>query len=73
VGELLELVGGQNRTGAKHSATPRPAPTRSVKPYGLRLAPLPINGNGPSHARPQPAAAGKSRSAIPMDGDFKDF
>jgi methyl-accepting chemotaxis protein len=71
VTELLQLVSGQNQTGAKPSAAPRRAPARSAKPAGPRLAPLPVNGNG--HAHPQPAAAGKSRSAIPMAGDFKDF
>ena len=73
VGELLQLVGGQNRTEVKPSATPRRAPARSAKPAGPRLAPLPTNGNGKSHAHSQPSVAGKSRSAIPMAGDFKDF
>jgi len=80
VGELLQLVGGQN-----DSTTHRPAactpPARSIHstaPAAKRFAPaIRANGNGhgKSHAHtvPELAPTDNNRSAIPMEGDFKDF
>jgi methyl-accepting chemotaxis protein len=78
VAELLQLVGGKSeaaagkpavhvrRTNEFHPSKPtakRPAPTSSSNG----------NGNGHVHAAPELATAGKRRSEIPLDGDFKDF
>jgi methyl-accepting chemotaxis protein len=46
------------------------------KPAAKRLSPATSsngNGNGHVHAAPELTTAGKRRSDIPMDGDFKDF
>ena len=71
VGELLQLVGGQNQMAA-------PVISQPVK----ALVPTPAaNGNGHSYhnghsAKPKlasPKVSARKREQIPMDGDFKDF
>jgi len=85
VAELFRLVAGQGGVAARQPAAPRMrakevhAPVlRSFSEGGAAPAPKPHatargNGDGPSHAAPAMATAGKRRSEIPMDGDFKDF
>jgi methyl-accepting chemotaxis protein len=78
VGELLQLVGGKSETAvgkpaACHRQTPPIRPSGSV---AKRLAPTTgSNGKGNGHAQAlaEPATAAKPRSAIPLEGDFKDF
>jgi methyl-accepting chemotaxis protein len=80
VAELLQLVGGNHQTVAvKTAVLPSPAhktasaakPSASIhgngQPNGNR------NGNGQSHAKPELVNVAKSRSEIPLEGDFKDF
>ena len=73
VGELLKLVGGHGHgdtVAATHSEIKQPKPDASrqgsdrnaSKPGGHRPAKVSIAGNG-----------ARQHSAIPMDGDFKDF
>jgi len=80
VGELLQLVGGQNDSTAHKPAayTPPARIIRSSAPAAKRLAPsIPANGHdhGKRHAQavPKMAPVENNRSAIPMEGDFKDF
>jgi methyl-accepting chemotaxis protein len=73
VGELLELVGGHEHGDTVATSSPegkQPKPDAShhggdrsaSKPSGHRPAKVSMAGNG-----------ARQRSAIPMDGDFKDF
>jgi methyl-accepting chemotaxis protein len=73
VTELLKLVGGANQTNATRitAAASRAKEVRIAAPVAKRSAA--IHGNG--HARTAPATTGvaKSRSEIPLEGDFKNF
>ena len=72
VAELMQLVGG-HQTGAPRTSE-KPAPS----PIAHRLAPAAKHSasarkNGHSHSAPTVTSVSKSRSEIPMDGDFRDF
>ena len=73
VAELLRLVGSQVRADTMQTT----ASARSAKPVYAAAPtakrPGSMNGNGHSHPAPELATAGKRRSEIPLDGDFKDF
>jgi methyl-accepting chemotaxis protein len=75
VGELLQLVGGQNQADANQTV-PAPSHAKPVHPNtpkGTRTVSAASNG----HAHALPKLAGKNngnhRNEIPMAGDFKDF
>jgi methyl-accepting chemotaxis protein len=72
VGELLQLVGGQNQPAA---AAVSPAAARPTKPGKVAWHTPAANGNGHSAKRDlgSPKLAARRRSQIPMGGDFKDF
>jgi methyl-accepting chemotaxis protein len=80
VAELLQLVGGNHQTVAVKTAV-HPSPTHktvsATKPsasiHGNGQSNGNRNGNGQSHAKPELVNAAKSRSEIPLEGDFKDF
>jgi methyl-accepting chemotaxis protein len=75
INELLQLVGKRENSQAIGAGTPaapaRAKEARAAAPVAKRHTP--IHGNG--HARTEPALASvaKSRSEIPLEGDFKDF
>jgi len=73
VTELLRLVEGEREfLAAKVTAKPvRARETHPVAPVAKRS--VPVNGNGHTHAAPVLASVAKSRSEIPLEGDFKDF
>jgi len=78
VAELLQLVGSKSETAARKPAANirRTNEYHPSKPAAKRLSPATSsngNGNGHVHAAPELTTAGKRRSDIPMDGDFKDF
>jgi methyl-accepting chemotaxis protein len=84
VTELLQLVEGNRQTFAAKTAkaVATSAYARENRKTSFAAKPsAPIhgngqnhgNGNGQAHAEPVMASVAKSRSEIPMDGDFKDF
>ena len=78
VAELLQLVDGKSETAVgKPAAYARHLqPVHAAVPAAKRSAQATGNnrkGNGHAHTAPELAAAGKRRSEIPLDGDFKDF
>ena len=74
VGELLQLVGSHRQTAAtRKTASPaRAQEVRSTVSAAKRSTTV-ANGNGHSRTEPVLASVAKSRSEIPLEGDFKDF
>jgi methyl-accepting chemotaxis protein len=75
VGELLELVGGSTGDRADFK---RPAAAQAVSHQRRQRVPAPTvrpNGNGHKGAIELPASSRTvpDRSAIPLEGDFRDF
>jgi ABC-type transporter Mla subunit MlaD len=89
VEELMRLVEGDRQTAkaqtfATKTAQKTASPTRAKefhKTASTTKPSAPIhgnglshgNGNGQSHAKPELVNVAKSRSEIPLEGDFKDF
>jgi ABC-type transporter Mla subunit MlaD len=89
VEELMRLVEGDRQTSkvqtfATKKAPQAVAPVRTKEFHMAASAPQPSgpihgngqshgNGNGPSHAQPEPVNGAKSRNGILLEGDFKDF
>jgi hypothetical protein len=73
VGDLLQLVAGQRQTAGHETAATRVRvqAARRAAPGAKRSAPA--HKNDQAQAAPAPARAAKGRSAIPMEGDFKNF
>jgi methyl-accepting chemotaxis protein len=73
VNELLQLVGGQTRTTTRSPAPQavRAKEFRAVMPRAKQ--PAHGNGNGHGHAHAATGTAGKRKSEIPLEGDFKNF
>ena len=70
VAELLQLVGGKSGSGASKPAAPakRTKVMYDTPPAAKRTASANGHGNGNGHSSPA-----KSRSDIPLEGDFKNF
>jgi methyl-accepting chemotaxis protein len=71
--ELTRLVGGNSQTTTTSVAA---APVRTKEPRAaapVAKRPASIQGNGHAHVSQVTADVAKSRSEIPMEGDFKDF
>ena len=69
VTELMQLVGGRNQTPASPVPAPAPKPLRPANVAPTSSAAGCDNG----HARMAPVPVQNGRSAIPLEGDFKDF
>ncbi|MDR3460630.1 MAG: methyl-accepting chemotaxis protein [Verrucomicrobiae bacterium] len=75
VAELLQLVGGQNRTEAVNPATSsgRAKAFNTASPKTSRRNATNGHGNGNGHAPEVLPGAGNRKPEIPREGDFKDF
>ena len=75
VGELLQLVGGQNRASATQTFA-APSYAKPVHPTpAIAKRTVSATSNGHAHALPELAGKnnGNHRNEIPMEGDLKDF
>jgi methyl-accepting chemotaxis protein len=72
VGELLQLVGANNKIVATRTAAA--SYNKGVRsPASSKKLSTPVNGNGHGHARPTLSAKAIRRGEIPMDDEFKSF
>jgi len=72
---LWQLVSGRRESAGEKPAVAgrHSAPVPLATPALKRRTPPGSQGNGQSHAAPQPVTTAMRRNEIPLHGDFKDF
>ena len=73
VSELSNLVGGRENSRSIGAATPAARASKMQVAAPITRQSAPILGNGHTRTAAASASLAKSRSEIPLEGDFKDF